>query len=648
MKDLNKRTKVITISVTTIAVILLIPLVVEAVDSSLIGWNNGMNFQYNFSYWSCVVSIFQQKQRTYWFFIFFGIYAVWILYLLLKPDSEIKNVNTVEIAHGIYTPVAAGNGQYGSERFMTEEEMDQRFDTVVYSGNGKIDVSPDAGIIVDYRRAGNKEYIRYLTSDVNTYLIGPTRRGKGRRLLLTSTWLDILAGINLLVVDVKKENWAYTSKFAKANGYKVITYDFRHPEKSDRYNNLSHIEELLIAGKLSEAVDEAWDIVSMLVGEAKGERIWTDGQCATIAAAILIVVQDAPKGCRNLTNVYYFLAYMCESDPETGEMPITNFLNNLPESHPARGAFQVAKIAPFRTRSSFFTSALATLRLYTIWNIADVSKESEYSFDTFDDEKVIVYLILPDEKTKYYELGAIYMKQLYESLVKQAIKKGGELDRKFLFRIDELGNFPEIPELGTMVSAGAGRKIFFELVVQDDQQLEKVYRNDFKNLKTNCQLTICLGATSENTTKELSQRLGTYTVQMNSASISQNTSERNIINYGNSSNLGSRPLMYPAEIANIDKPDALILYGGKKKITNLPDISEYYANKELGLGSKKHNKEVFLKRVGEQPERKVGAPELWGIWNQQPVIQVSKKKGKKNIEQQSKADEQEEKVSFLD
>ena len=31
---------------------------------------------------------------------------------------------------------------------------------------------------------------------------------------------------------------------------------------------------------------------------AAGERIWTDGQCATIAAAILIIAQDAPRGIR--------------------------------------------------------------------------------------------------------------------------------------------------------------------------------------------------------------------------------------------------------------------------------------------------------------------------------------------------------------
>ena len=116
--------------------------------------------------------------------------------------------------------------------------------------------------------------------------------------------------------------YAYTNKFAKNLGYEVRVLDFRYPDKSMHFNNLGEINNLLKERKIPDAVNKAWDIVSVLVGEPKGERIWTDGQCATIAAAILIVAQDAPEWAKNLTNVYYFLAYMCEVDEETGAMPM--------------------------------------------------------------------------------------------------------------------------------------------------------------------------------------------------------------------------------------------------------------------------------------------------------------------------------------
>lgn len=594
----------------------LAPWTVEMIDGLFRGvFQKYGQFAFDFSYWRCLRMLITTESHRCIFMAASILFACWLFFTFYRAKPQMAGMDTVEVAHGIFTPRPVGNGEYGTARFMKKQEMDAVFSTVTYTGRGSIKgLSEKAGIIVDYTRLGKKEIIRYLSEAVNTIILGATRSGKTRRLLLTSTWLNILAGINLLVVDVKGEICAFTSKFAVQMGYEVRTLDFRNPEKSMRYNNLAEIVALLKENEISKAVNKAWDIVTILVGEPKGEQIWTDGQCATIAAAILIIAQDAPEKCKNLTNVYYFLAYMCEPDPETGEMAITDYLENLPYNHPARGAFQVAKIAPFRTRSSFFTSALATLRLFTDWNVADITKMSDYTFSDTDEKKVITYIILPDEKTTYHPIGALYIKQYYESLVEQALQKGGSLDRRFIFRADEIGNFPVIADLGTMLSAGAGRNIFFELVLQDYQQLDSKYKNDFRNIKTNCQLTICLKVTDEQTTGDISKRLGNYTIQVNSASTSLNDGKTDSSSYSNSANMTGRPLLFPDEISCIEKPDALVVYEGKKAITNLPDLSEYYANSEFGMGDEEFNKKLFLKRTEERATHEIGQPKLWGIW----------------------------------
>lgn len=572
-------------------------------------------FKFNFDYLDNLQLLAQDNNRLKMFAAFSILVFCGMSMMLYRVNPQIHVGETMEVAKGIHIPVPAGNGQYGTARFMTKAELDNTFATATYTGSGKVNgLSADAGIIVDYVKQGKKEIIRYLKEAVNVIILGATRCGKTRRLLMTSIWLDLLAGINLLIVDVKGEIYAFTHKFAELLGYEVRTLDYRYFDKSMHFNNLAEINRLLKEKKISEAVSKSWDIVSVLVGEPQGERIWTDGQCATIVAAILIVAQDAPDWAKNLTNVYYFLAYMCEPDPETGEMAITDYLNNLPENHPARGAFQIAKIAPFRTRSSFFTSALATLRLFTDWNVADITKMSDYDLSDTDEKKVITYLILPDEKTTYHPIGAIFIKQYYESLVAQALKKGGKLDRKFVFRLDEIGNFPVIPGLGTMLSAGAGRNIFFELVLQDFQQLESKYKNDYRNIRTNCQLTIGLKITDEETIKTISTMLNNYTIQIDSASTSIGEGHSNTFNFSSNANLGGRPLLFPDEISNLQKPDALILYEGKKAITQLPDLAEYYANKEFGLGDEDFNKKLFLQRMEERPSREIAAPRLWGVW----------------------------------
>lgn len=592
------------------------PIIVELADGFLRGTlqNFGV-FAFDIDYKRNLSALLHNNNRQVLFGILTALCAVGLFNLLYKVRPQINDGETVQVAKGIKIPVPAGSGEYGTAWFMSEKEMDESFATAIASGKDAVKgLTENVGIIVDYQKKGSKEIIHYLNEAVNTIILGATRCGKTRRLLLTSTWLNLLAGINLMIIDVKGEIFAFTSKFAKILGYEVRTLDFRNPEKSMHYNFMEEINQLLREKRISEAVNKAWDIVSVLVGEPKGERIWTDGQCATIAAAILIVSQDAPEWAKNLTNVYYFLAYMCEPDPENGDMPITDYLENLPASHPARGAFQIAKIAPFRTRSSFFTSALATLRLFTDWNIADITSSSDYTFADTDDKKVITYIILPDEKTTYHPLGAIFIKQYYEILVEQAIKKGGELDRRFIFREDEIGNFPVIPDKGTMLSAGAGRNIFFELVLQDMQQMQSKYKDDYRNIRKNCQLTICLKVTDEDAEEISKLKLGTYTIKVNSANASVSDGARDNANYSSGANLTGRPLLFAEEIANIQTPDALIIYEGKKAITHLPDLSMYYANSAFGMGSKARNKKLFLERMDEIPSREIKEPRLWTVW----------------------------------
>lgn len=618
------------------------PIIVELADGILRGilQNFGV-FAFDIDYKRNLSALLSEKNRQVLFGISTALCAVGLFNLLYKVRPQISDGETVQVAKGIKIPVPAGSGEYGTAWFMSEKQMDESFATAIASGKDVIKgLTKDTGIIVDYQKKGSKEIIHYLNEAVNTIILGATRCGKTRRLLMTSTWLNLLAGINLMIIDVKGEIFAFTSKFAKILGYEIRTLDFRNPEKSMHYNYMEEINQLLREKRISEAVNKAWDIVSVLVGESKGERIWTDGQCATIAAAILIISQDAPEWAKNLTNVYYFLAYMCEPDPETGDMPITDYLENLPASHPARGAFQIAKIAPFRTRSSFFTSALATLRLFTDWNVADITSSFDYTFADTDDKKVITYIILPDEKTTYHPLGAIFIKQYYESLVEQAIKKGGELDRRFIFREDEIGNFPVIPDKGTMLSAGAGRNIFFELVLQDMQQMQSKYKDDYKNIRKNCQLTICLKVTDEDAEEISKLKLGTYTIKVNSANTSVSDGARDNANYSSGASLTGRPLLFAEEIANIESPDALIIYEGKKAITHLPDLSMYYANSAFDMGSKAHNKKLILERMAEIPSREIKEPRLWTVWEDYGA-------SSRTIEIDDEEYEESDKVSFL-
>jgi type IV secretion system protein VirD4 len=134
-----------------------------------------------------------------------------------------------------------------------------------------------------------KETVYYVGEDTHTLCIGATRSGKTRTAVLQSIGLQGLSGESMLNCDPKGELHEYTAPYLKRLGYEVITVDFKNPLKSTRYNFLQNVINAVNNNDMPKAVDRAWDITTSLVGEAKGERIWNDGEASIIAAAILVV-----------------------------------------------------------------------------------------------------------------------------------------------------------------------------------------------------------------------------------------------------------------------------------------------------------------------------------------------------------------------
>ena len=170
----------------------------------------------------------------------------------------------------------------------------------------------------------------------------------------------------MIVSDPKGELYEYTCKELERLGYKVLTLDFKNPLKSSHYNFLQPVIDAVNKNDIPLAENRASDIVSSLVGEAKGEKIWNDGEKSVIKAGIMAVVMENTKKpeLQNLVNVYNFLSEMCMEQPDK-TMLMDTFLEGLAKNHPAVSAFAPARIAPSKTRASFFTSALNTLNIFS-------------------------------------------------------------------------------------------------------------------------------------------------------------------------------------------------------------------------------------------------------------------------------------------
>jgi type IV secretion system protein VirD4 len=400
-------------------------------------------------------------------------------------------------------------------------------------------------------------------------------------------------------------------------GYKIITIDFRNPLKSSRYNFLQPVIDAVNNNDYRKAEDLSWDITQSLVGneESKMEKIWKDGEMSVIAGAIMAVVFDNKNNpeYQNLTNVYTFISEMCK--PVGNTMPINKYIENLKPDHPATNVFGVARIAPEKTRGSFFTSALATLRLFTSKSTYTMTCASDFKLTDSGKEKVATYIILPDEKTTYYSIASLFVYQNYVALVNLADENGGELPKRVNYILDEFGNFTTIPAFSNMLTVAGGRKIRFNMFLQSFAQLEDKYGKEIaENIRDNCQTWLYLKTASTETATIISKKLGNYTTS--SYSRSSSYSRYSNSNSSESMNLISRPLLTEDEIMRIERPYILLIETGiYPKITKLPDISEWNFNRLYGMGNKEQNRKLREERESKRQERKDEDIKLWGIWN---------------------------------
>ncbi|WDV44085.1 TraG/TraD/VirD4 family protein [Clostridiaceae bacterium M8S5] len=322
--------------------------------------------------------------------------------------------------------------------------------------------------------------------------------------------------------------------------------------------------------------------------------------------------KEPDRKYQNMSNVYYFISEMCKT--VNGKMPLENYLKTIPSSHPARGLLSISEVAPSKTRGSFFTSALTNLRLFTNPLIWSMTSESDFNPRDISKRKTALFIILPDEKRTYYSLASLFVNQCYMSLVKVADDRGGRLENRVNFILDEFSNFTKIPDFANKLTVGGGRGIRFSLFIQDFGQLDETYNKEVaKTIKSNCETWIYLQADDLGTLEEISKKLGNYTVS--TYSLSSSHGKYTTPSTSHSTNLTHRALLTTDEVKLISRPYALITSRTHPAMMKIPDLSKWSFNKLFGLGSREHNRKIRQFRESQRKEREsVNEIDLWNVW----------------------------------
>ena len=461
------------------------------------------------------------------------------------------------------------NNDYRYMRYVGERYFDNRFSTIkeVKDRLKVFDMESLAHEVntggTPLINEGGKVYLD--NSDTHTLIIGSTGSMKSRAFIMPTIISLGLSGENMVVSDPKGELFNMTSGFLKSLGYKVNVLNFRNFEQSDCWNPLHEAYKLYEQGNLGEAKLIINDIANIFIGdtlEKAQEKFWPMAARDFISGTLSLLFYTAQS--EEEVHISSLKPFLVRSLAEKGsdlQKEFFNLVSDLPDVSTTKLNLSSSVLNADATKRGVLGHVSSAVNAFiqsrdidsiTARNTIDLHQYAE------DDLKIITYIIVPDEKTTFHFFCSLFVKQLYEVLIKEAsMKKGLKLKNRVNFILDEFANIPAIPEMSNMISAARSRNIRFFLVLQSDAQLKKKYgEEEAQNIKTNCQIWCFLNS------KELPL-------------IDE------VIGYiGVDSQDGNKPLMTPGDISRLEKKwnyvDSIVIMNRFRPfISTLCDISTY-------------------------------------------------------------------------
>lgn len=454
---------------------------------------------------------------------------------------------------------------YENTKLMHYEEMPLTFpNTVYYEDLPNQDLR---GVLKANRYVDGKLVQTYSNLENHVGVIAATRLGKTSEYVIPTilSFAKQKTKKRMIISDPKGELYKTTAETLRQEGYNVKLFNFRDYQHSEYWNPLTPIYRLYqkaysiedevgivetdhgvrnifrgIIYESQEELDEAIDRAQSILMEEVGNEIdkiamitistsngkdpyWEDSARILLTALIWAMLEDShpEEGQDTITEEKFSfstaLTIMDSMRDGSGSnyndegffasRKLTSKALALAKNCILENASTTRKciISSFNTKMSIYKSS--TIRLITSCNSFEMS-------ELIDEEKPIaIFIAYKDELKAHYQVISSLVQNAYSYLIEHANQKAsGKLDVPFYFILDEFGNFPKITDFETVVSACAGRNIWFILILQSYAQLNNVYGQHIAEIiRDNLNLHVFIGSNNPETLDEFSRECGQIT-----------------------------------------------------------------------------------------------------------------------------------------
>ncbi|MGF6921682.1 type IV secretory system conjugative DNA transfer family protein [Paraburkholderia sp. 40] len=418
-------------------------------------------------------------------------------------------------------------------------------------------------------------YLRF-TGQQFVLLAAPARSGKGVGIVIPNllSYPD-----SVVVLDIKRENYALTAGFRRAHGQEVYLFDpFAEDGRTHRYNPLSAISDGLFR------VGDILAIGYALYPPGGHDDFWKDQARNLLLGIVLLLCEwrDARRTGKgeSIPDYPVTIGEVLRQSSGNG-MPVKSYLQRALVQY--RGLLTgpcVDALNRFLSNDDkVLASILATFHApLTIWaNPVVDAATSANDFDPRDlrRRRMSVYIgITPDHLSE----AALIVNLLFSQVVNLNTKQLPEADPALRFQclllLDEMTAIGKIHIIARAVAYMAGYNLRLLSIVQSVSQLESVYgRADARTFITNHAMQILYAPREQKDANDYSEMLGTFTDQ------SRSISRSNAIFGGRGGSSESiseqrRPLLLPQEIKELGRDKEIIVLENTKPI--LADRISYW------------------------------------------------------------------------
>lgn len=292
--------------------------------------------------------------------------------------------------------------------------------------------------------------------------------------------------------------------------------------------------------------------------QLKQERSFSECVCAARALPdISFEISDVYARKNNMASVMNMFANLAGETAGKGKTKLDEYFDLRGRFDRARAVYSSINVSGDKTKGSIFSQMLTKLSQYTFGGMEQLTRESTFSPEElgFGKKPIALFLQVPFYDRSKDAIAISMIDQLYQANARACVQSSsGKCDRRIIFHLDEVAQFPPIENLDSKLSICLGLNMVFNLIIQTDAQLTLKYGEAAKIIKGNCGNQVYLQTSEEETAKMFSSLLGSKTI----TNVNR-VGTRFALNKSYTETLEERPLLNPRELMDLEEGENVVL-----------------------------------------------------------------------------------------